>query len=253
VSGMGGPGLYTLITGASSGIGRVTAVRLSSERSLILHGRDQARLEETRRLCEAPERHVLWPFDLNEVASISGSLTQLLADSTRVVDAFVHCAGIVKVLPMRNSDHTVAEAMMNINFLSAFEIVHLLLSKKVNSRRLANVVFISSIFGAFGARGHAAYCASKAALDGLRRALAVELAPSIRVNSIVPGAVRTQMSEQVFSDPGLVVQLKRDTPLGIGEPGDIANAVEFVLSAKARWITGQQIVVDGGRTVNMSH
>lgn len=242
--------MFTLITGASSGVGRATAVRLSAERALILHGRNRERLEETRLLSAAPERHALWCMDLNDVSSIDASLTSLLAE--RPVEAFVHCAGAVTVLPMRSTDHKVAQAMMNVNFLAAVEIVNLLLKRKINGRQLTNIIFISSIFSSFGARGHSAYCASKAALDGLMRALAVELAPAIRVNSILPGALKTSMSGDAFSDPEIVEKFKRDYPLGIGEPSDIADAVQFLLSPNARWLTGQQIAVDGGRTVNMS-
>src|SRR5208282_5078272 len=230
--------------------GRATAVRLSGERPLILHGRNLARLEETRSLCASSDRHVVWPFDLQELPAIAGSLTSLLAE--RRVDAFVHCAGAVTLLPMRSMDYQAAQTTMNVNFFSAAEIVHLLLRKKINEQKLTNVVFISSIFSRFGARGHAAYCASKAALDGLMRVLAVELAPGVRVNSILPGAMKTSMSEGAFSDPEIVEKLQRDYPLGMGDPNDVADAVAFVLSSSARWLTGQQIAVDGGRTANMS-
>jgi NAD(P)-dependent dehydrogenase (short-subunit alcohol dehydrogenase family) len=84
------------------------------------------------------------------------------------------------------------------------------------------------------------------------RALAVELAPATRVNSILPGAIQTSMAEGGFADPAIVEKLRQDYPLGIGRPDDIASAVEFVLSAGARWLTGQEIVIDGGRTINAS-
>ncbi len=246
------PAGFTLITGSSSGLGREAAVRLSRERSLILHGRNLDRLEETRRMCNAPDCHVLWPFDLKGVPELADSLTPLLAGSGRSVEAFVHCAGMVTVLPMRSIDYRVAHEIMNVNFFSAASIVNLLLQKKINNDRLTNVLFISSIWSRFGARGHSAYCATKAALDGLMRALAVELAPKVRVNSILPGAIPTAMAAQGLSDPAIAEKLGRDYPMGIGQPSDIADAIEFVLSPKARWLTGQQIVIDGGRTVNMS-
>jgi NAD(P)-dependent dehydrogenase (short-subunit alcohol dehydrogenase family) len=85
------------------------------------------------------------------------------------------------------------------------------------------------------------------------RALAVELAPDVRVNSVLPGAVRTPMAEAALADPVIAERLRQDYPLGIGQPGDIASAVEFLLSKNANWITGQQFVVDGGRTINLSH
>jgi NAD(P)-dependent dehydrogenase (short-subunit alcohol dehydrogenase family) len=246
------PILYTLITGASSGIGRSTAVCLSRERNLILHGRNPERLQETLQMCSNPERHAIWEFDLRNPGEVEGSLAPLLAARGRSVEAFVHCAGMVTVLPMRSVDYRTAQEIMNVNFFAAAEIVRVLLKKKVNAQRLTNILFISSIWSRFGARAHGAYCASKAALDGLMRALAVELAPSIRVNSILPGAIRTSMAAQGFADLSIVEKLEHDYPMGTGLPDDIADAIEFVLSGKARWLTGQQIVVDGGRTVNMS-
>lgn len=243
----------TLITGASSGIGRATAIRLSSERALILHGRDAERLEETRRLCAAPGNHLLWPFDLNCAATVGAALTNLLASAGQLVDTFVHCAGTVSPLPMRSTDYKVMLETMTVNCFSAAAIVNTLLQKKVNQRELRSVVFVSSIWARFGSRGHSAYCASKAALDGLMRALAVELAPHVRVNSILPGAIQTPMATEGFADKALVEALKQDYPLGVGLAADIADTVEFLVSPKARWITGQEIIVDGGRTINASH
>src|SRR5689334_14687245 len=167
---------YTLITGTSSGIGRAVATRLSNRRALILHGRDEKRLAETRGMCVNPEQHLTWRLDFKEVGQIAASLTGLIAGGA-TIEAFVHCAGMATVLPARSIDYRVAQESLNVNFLSAVEIMQVLLKKKINHQRLASVVFISSIYSAFGARGHGAYCASKAALDGYMRALAVELAP----------------------------------------------------------------------------
>lgn len=243
---------FTLITGASSGLGRAAAIRLSTCRRLLLNGRDLARLEETRAMCSSPDDHIVWPFDLAETSGIAGSLTSLLLPADRTVDAFVHCAGTVSVLPARSLDPAILQRVMAINFLSAAEILHLLLKRSINRGQLITALFISSIWSSFGARGHSAYCASKAALDGFMRSLAVELAPAIRVNSVQPGAIRTRMAEDTFADPAIIEGFERDYPLGLGNAEDIANMIEFLLSDKARWITGQQVVVDGGRTINMS-
>ena len=84
------------------------------------------------------------------------------------------------------------------------------------------------------------------------RALAVELAPAVRVNSILPGAIDTPLAAAAFSDAEIMEKFQRDYPLGVGQPSDIAEAIRFLLSQEARWWTGQEIVVDGGRTVNLS-
>jgi NAD(P)-dependent dehydrogenase (short-subunit alcohol dehydrogenase family) len=246
------PLLYTLVTGASSGIGRQTAIQLSASRSLILHGRDSARLEDTRRQCRDPERHLSWTLDLREVDLIEDSLRGIIEQRALGVDAFVHCAGTLKLLPLRSTDRAMVREVMDVNFSSAVEIVRLLIRKKVNEKHLRGIVFVSSTASQFGARGFNLYCASKGALDSFMRALAVELAPAVRVNSVLPGAVRTAMTDSMLDDPETGARFDADYPLGIGEPADIASAVEFLLSSSARWITGQQLVVDGGRTVNIT-
>lgn len=244
--------ICTLITGASSGIGRETSIRLSASRKLILHGRDAVRLEETHRLCNNPERHVFWNLDLREIDQIEDSLAKLLEQNQLAVESFVHCAGTLRVLPLRSVDRAVVREIMDVNFSSAVEIVRLLIRKKINEKHLRGIVFVSSTASQFGARGFNLYCASKGALDAFMRALAVELAPGVRVNSVLPGAVHTAMTEGMLTDPEMLKRLQAGYPLGLGEPSDITSAIVFLLSDAARWITGQQLVVDGGRTVNIT-
>ena len=246
------PQTVTLITGSSSSLGAEIAARLSQTRRLLLSGRNVSRLAQTRDRCARPHEHLLWPLDLRDVASLEALLRQCLTANGITVDGFVHCAGVLKLLPMRSVEVAAATETMNVNFLSAAEIVRLLLKKAINQHQLRSVVFVSSTASQFGAKGFNLYCASKGALDALMRALAVELAPAVRVNSVLPGAVKTRMTEAMFDDPHVKARIERDYPLGIGEPSDIASAVEFLMSDNARWITGQQLVVDGGRTVNIS-
>ncbi len=241
---------FTLITGASSGIGREIAIQLAGSRSLILHGRDAGRLEETRRICAAPESHVVWPFDLREVDQLESSLPDILQTHQTSVEAFVYSAGAVEVLPLRQFDPQRARDLMNVNFHAAVEMARLLTSRRINQKSLRQIVFVSSTASKFGARGFQMYCASKAALDGFMRALAVELAPDVRVNSVLPGAVETPMTDHLLADPLARERLSAEYPLGLGRPSDVAGVVAFLLSDNARWITGQQLVVDGGRSVN---
>ncbi|MGX5776746.1 SDR family NAD(P)-dependent oxidoreductase [Methylorubrum zatmanii] len=246
------PATYLLITGASSGIGREMAVSLSGQYRLILSGRDPGRLQQTRQACQAPDRHLCWARDLADVTTLAQALPAFLRENDARVTGFVHGAALLKVLPLRSIAIGHALDVMNTNVMAALEITRLLLRKDVNSKMLRSVVFVSSIASRFGAKGFSAYCASKAALDGLMKALAVELAPEVRVNSVLPGSVRTPMTEAMFDDPANAERLMRDYPLGVGLPSDIADAVAFLMSDQARWITGHQMVVDGGRSVNIS-
>ena len=239
---------YTLLTGASSGIGAAIARRLGSDRALIVSGRNAETIREAADLREDGP-HLVWPYDLRDVDGVHASLGGFLEQRQAAVDCFVHCAGVVKVLPTRLTEPAIVQEVMNVNVLSALQILRTLL-KKANRGALANVVFISSTYSIRGVKGQALYAASKGALDAMMLSLAVELAPAVRVNSVLPGGVRTPMSQRAFDDPRHLEKMKQEYLLRLGEVDDIVNAVEFLLSAKAGWITGQKIVVDGGQTAH---
>jgi NAD(P)-dependent dehydrogenase (short-subunit alcohol dehydrogenase family) len=96
------------------------------------------------------------------------------------------------------------------------------------------------------------YGSTKGALDSLMRCLAIELAPKVRVNSVLPGGVKTEMTASIYENKELIDRMEATYPLGFGYPEDIYEAVNFLLSDKSRWITGQQFTVDGGRTINIT-
>lgn len=237
---------YTLLTGASSGIGAAIARRVGRERALIVSGRDADKLRD---VVDGDDRHLVWPYDLRDVEKLQPALSSFLEERDATVDCFVHCAGIVKVMPARLMDPAVVTEVMNVNVLSAIQVLRTLL-KKTNRAALTNVLFISSTYSIRGVKGQAVYSASKGALDAMMQSLAVELAPAVRVNSVLPGGVRTRMSKHAFEDPKHLDKMKQEYLLRLGEIDDIVNVVEFMLSDKAGWITGQKIVVDGGQTAH---
>lgn len=243
---------YVLITGASSGIGRAIAIRLSNQSRLVLHGRDVQRLEDTRSQCAQPDRHLIWPYDLRETGGLAENLCDFIREKAAEIESFIHSAGVLKILPIRSVDCQTLGEVMNVNFVSASTIIGQLVKKKVNGQRLRSVLLISSIASNFGAPGFSMYSASKGALDGLMRSLAVELAPAVRINSLLPGGIRTPMTAEMLADPEVKAKFDRDYPLGLGEVDDIVNAAVFLVSEGAKWITGQQFIVDGGRTANIS-
>ncbi|WP_088187753.1 SDR family oxidoreductase [Desulfosporosinus sp. FKA] len=242
--------LYTLVTGASSGIGRGIAQILSQNHNLILHGRNIEELERTKLNCSNSDNHLIWAYDLSDINHIEADLSTFLVQHTGHVNNFVHSAGVVHVMPSRLVSLQAAQTMMNINFFSAFELTKVLTKKKYNNGQLKNIIFVSSIYSKYGAKGQSIYCASKGALDSFMKSLAVELAPYVRVNSILPGAIKTGMSEKTFQNKDYINRLQEEYLLGFGDVTDIGNAVEFLLSDNARWVTGQQMIVDGGRTAH---
>ena len=245
--------LHTLITGASSGIGQSIAVRLSQEgHSLLLNGREVSRLEATLELCSG-NYHATWEQDLGDAGNIQKSLESCIAEHQIKIEAFVHCAGMASILATRAIDFSGCSQIFNVNAVSAILITASLSKQKVAKDSLRNIIFISSLFGRFGARAHGLYAASKGALDAFMRYVALDLAPTVRVNSICPGGVETKIASIAFQDEVIRDNLMRTYPLGIGRPQDVAEMVAFLLPDRSRWITGQQFFVDGGRSINMSH
>lgn len=242
---------YLLITGASSGIGRQIAIDLSQHYRIVLGGRDKERLEGVAAACSADE-HLIWDYDLAQVEGVERSLANFLAQNDCRIAGFVHSAGYMKTVPMKMASVELFQSSFNVNVTSAAMIVKVLASKRANGDALRSAVLVSSNISNFGAKAFAAYAASKAAADGLMRCLAVELAPRVRVNSVLPGGVRTAMTEHMYQDQTLIERMAAAYPLGLGKPQDISRAVSFLLSDDARWITGQQLTVDGGRTINIT-
>jgi len=243
---------YLLVTGASSGIGREIAVELSNSYNIILNGRDQTRLEETHKNCNIENNHLIWPFDLSNVNAIEDALTFLLAENNSTIAHFVHAAGYMKTVPLKMLSVDSFLSSFNVNVIAAAMITKVLMKKKLNQDTLRSIVFISSNISNFGAKAFSAYASSKAAVDGLMRCLAVELAPAVRVNSVLPGGVRTAMTEHMYQDTELIKRMEATYPLGLGTTKDICAAVKFLLSDDAGWITGQQLTVDGGKTINIT-
>lgn len=242
--------VYTLITGASSGFGRSIARKLAPQRKLILVGRNLETLEEVKKTCDHPENHLLWVKDLSRLEGVADELIALLAEKNIGIEHYVHSAGITGDQIVRAIEMQFVTKVFNVNLFSALEIIRPLVQKRVNKGALRSITFISSISSKLGGKGYSVYCASKGALDALARSLAVELAPSVRVNSILPGIVETGMTKQYFTNPEFLASVQATYPLGFGRTEDIADAVEFLSSDRARWITGQEIVVDGGKSTS---
>lgn len=234
---------YILVTGATSGIGKGVAHRLTSEYNVIFHGRDERELEILSK--EFPNS-LFWCLDLSLTNEIANSLKSFLTKNEIRIEKLLHCAGKDNILPAKSLKSNAIEELMKVNFYSAVEIINTLLKKSINNNELNNIVFISSISSIKGYKAKAAYSASKAALDAYMKVLSLELAPKVRVNSILPGGIKTKMTEHLFEDENMLKHFEEIYPMGIGKVENIVDMVEFYLSDKSSWVTGQQVVVDGG-------
>lgn len=229
-------------------MGEATAKLLSTSRNLILHGRDEARLASVGEACARNGADVvLFPFDLEHADSVGAALKTLLKEKKLPVEAFIHFAGMTDLLPISQMRYHVGLQVMNVNFFSATEIICILTKKNVNCDNLKVIILCSSISTTIGAKCQPHYCASKAALEGLAKDLAIELAPRVRVNIIAPGDFNTKITRTIFRDTQK--SWNPMTLLPAGNVDDIARVTHFLLSEDANYLTGQRIVVDGGQVL----
>ena len=236
---------FILISGATSDIGFAIAKDLAINCNLILHGRDIAMLKKLESEITNKKKILLWEYDLNNVDKLSTDLILFLESNFIVVESFIHVAASIKILSIKSFKLEYSNKIFNVNFFSAVEIIRSLLFKS-NRENFNNIIFISSYFSKFGNKGNSIYAATKGALDSLVKSLALELAPKVRVNSILPGAIRTKKTNHLFEDETHMTGFRNKYLLGEGSAKDISNMVLFLLSNNASWITGQNVFVDGG-------
>jgi NAD(P)-dependent dehydrogenase (short-subunit alcohol dehydrogenase family) len=237
-----------LITGASSGIGREVSIKLSKlGYNCILIGRNLNELEVTLKLMSGSD-HLIFSGDINDQTFIDHISSQV-----EELSGIVHSAGIIKLSPIKFINKGDFEKIMNTNLYAPFFITQALIKNK----KLLNdssIIFISSISGPIiGSKGNLMYSASKSAINGIVKVLALELAEKkIRVNAISAGMIYSEMWKENNTNSVSSEQLSLDSkkyPLGYGEPSDVASLVSFLTSQESKWITGSTIVLDGGFTI----
>lgn len=241
-------GKTILVTGASSGIGKQTAIECSKlGASLIITGRDMNRLQETfEMLDKRPAGHRMIGADL----LLEEDIERLVSEVGKV-DGVVLCAGKGLTLPVQFCTREKFDDIFNINFFSPIEVLRLLYKKKQINKE-GSVVILASLGGTQIFSGsNSIYGASKAALNSMMRFCAKEFAPrKIRVNSICPGMVDTPLIHRgTVSDEQLEQDKERYPLKRYGKPEDIAYACVYLLSNASSWMTGQDIVLDGGVSI----
>lgn len=243
-------GMTYLVTGASSGIGRATALLLADcGARVILNGRDEGRLHEALSTLNGAG-HLVAPATL-ETADQTNDWLKTLLESTGPLTGVFHSAGIEMVRPVRMIKQAQLNEVLGSSLYAAFGIARAMSGKNAVVEG-GSLVFMSSVAGATGQTGMTAYSAAKAAIDGMVRSLACELAVKhIRVNSVAAGAVETAMHERLTKGSGDVATQAYASAhlLGFGRPEDVAQAVVYLLSPASRWVTGTTLLVDGGYTV----
>lgn len=236
-------GKTVLVTGASSGIGQATAIECSKMGAkVIITGRNKQRLEETFAQMVG-EGHMKIVADLNEQSDIDA-----LVDASPVLDGLVNNAGRGKSKPVNFLKLEDLQDVYQTNLFGVALLTKGLLKKKKLAKG-SSIVFTSSISSYMTAAGLAIYASSKAALCGYMRTCAIELGvKGIRSNSVLPGMVETKLiNSGTYTDEDKQKDLNL-YPLGrYGKPLDIAYGIIYLLSDASSWVTGSELVIDGGR------
>jgi NAD(P)-dependent dehydrogenase (short-subunit alcohol dehydrogenase family) len=245
-------GKVALITGASSGIGRATALKFASEGAKVaIVARRADKLQEVAQEIIAKGGAVkVIAADVTEPAEIDRVVAETLA-AFGGVDVLVNAAGIIANGTVENTRLQDWDYMFKVNVRSPFYLMQRVMPSLVE--RKGNVVNVSSVTGIRAFPNILAYCTSKAALDQLTRCAALEMASQgVRVNAVDPGVVVTSlhrtggMNEEAYA--GFLERSKTTHPLGrVGETSEVADLIFFLASPKAGWITGISCPIDGGR------
>ena len=238
-------GKHLLITGASSGIGRATAVLCAAlGAKLTINGRNTDRLNQTLQSLDG-EGHSVMCCDLTDYDK-----TAELVKNIEKLDGAVFCTGTQKTCVAKCLDRETVNSLFETNFTATVNLNTLLFeNKKINKG--ASLVFISSIAAlGYAEVGNAAYGATKGALTAFAKVLALEnVKRKIRVNTVSPAMVRTPLLEKFDVSEEQFAENEKKYPLGYGNPEDVAAAVAFLLSDGAKWITGTDLKLDGGLTL----
>jgi len=239
-------GKTVLITGAASGIGRATAIQCANMGAkVILVDLNEKGLQETKELISHndTEYRVLDLTNLDKLIEMVASLPKL--------DGVASNAGIVLSLLAKFSEASDMERIFKINTFSHINLIQQLISQKKLNKG-ASIVFTSSMSGVYcGLAGGSLYGATKSALLGYTKALAIELAPrGIRVNTIHPGMIETPLTSGTALSKELLEEDAKNYPLGrYGKPEEIAYSIVYLLSDATVWMTGTQLLIDGGYSV----
>lgn len=240
---------HILVTGASSGIGRACALLCNTlGASVIASGRNEERLQEAQATCSRPD---LWHNEVKDLQAGIEDLPKWIGELRRKYGRFwglIHAAAEGRLDSISYFELAEARSHLELNFLVPMQLAKGF-SDRRNFAKGGAMLFLSSASAVYPEKGHCLYGAAKAALATAMKAVSQEMAPKgLRVHCLAPGWIRTPMLEAAKRNMGESYAVKEEDryPLGFGEPEDVAGMAVFLLSDKARWITGQNFVLGGG-------
>lgn len=235
-----------LITGASGDIGLAIAKQLAKNRLFLIYNKNEKPLNELQNKFKGREIEI-YKCDLTDTNNVKFLVDEIIAKHKKI-DCLINCAGVSINKLIQDCTEADYDYILNNNFKTVVNTTKFV-AKHMISEKYGRIVNISSIWGVVGASMESLYSASKGAINSFTLSLAKELGFSgITVNAVCPGFIDTKMNK-IYSKSD-IAEIVDETPMSrIGKPKDVANLVEFLVSDKASFITGQIIRVDGGWTL----
>ena len=242
-------GRHALVTGGSSGIGLGCAVALAEAGAQVtIMARRREQLDgAVAAMAEAGLTAEAMAGDIADIEAMAAAI-----ESLRPLDIFVNSAGLARHSPATETEAADFDAVMNVNLRGAYFASQTVARAMIADGRQGSIINISSQMAVVGGIDRAVYCASKHAVEGFTKSMAIELGPhKIRVNTICPTFIRTPLTEQTFSQPARVKWIEEKIKLGrVGEVEDIMGAVQFLASDASALVTGTALLIDGGWTAD---
>ena len=237
------------ITGASGAIGSALAHRLAARGvPLLLTARDPARLDALA--ATLPTELLTLPGDLTDAAT-AGALLETAQAALGPLSGLAHCVGSTLIRPLHLTAEADLQAIFQLNYFSAFHVLKAFVGAALKHKQPASAVLVGTLVAQAGFPNHEAIASAKAAVAALAMSAAATYAErGIRVNCVHPGLTRSGLSARLTGTPEAIERNAKMNPMGrVGEGADSAALIDFLLGDEARWITAQQLGVDGGQSV----